>query len=239
MDVDVAQAYETFQYDMWWSGSQYRLAVSATVDPCHKDYSYAIGSVKFIQDFIEKVLGHQRRKPINIPKELETYSGPYDIKYDSLYNYSKYKGWFMKDHERVKEGLEPFVIGNFTTSDVNSFVASESLKGTTIDTKNYKMMYRKEIEFVSEFRIFVFRREILDIRQYLGDFVANYLALFEFAKMCVNRYTTQPEAFTIDIGFDKYGTLCIIEVHEFFSVGLYGFNHKSLCSMYKSFFNGL
>jgi len=53
----------------------------------------------------------------------------------------------------------------------------------------------------------------------------------------INSYITQPIAYTLDVGVVNDKTY-IIEVHDFFSCGLYGFsNHQILPFMFSRWFN--
>ena len=51
----------------------------------------------------------------------------------------------------------------------------------------------------------------------------------------IKNYTTSPKAYTLDIGVNKKDGTFVIEVHNFFSCGLYGFSdHKLLPLMFIS-----
>ena len=55
-------------------------------------------------------------------------------------------------------------------------------------------------------------------------------------KAMINAYKTQPIAFTLDVAISNNDTV-IIEVHDFFSCGLYGFSeHKILPFMFSKWF---
>lgn len=78
------------------------------------------------------------------------------------------------------------------------------------------------VEFLSEWRVFVFNGKILDCRNYLGDFFTypNPNTIINMAK----EYKNAPIAYTLDVGVTAGGETVVIECHRFFSCGLYGFN---------------
>lgn len=67
---------------------------------------------------------------------------------------------------------------------------------------------------------------MLDIRNYCGDFklFPNVQTICEMVEVYKH---DAPIAYTLDVGVDKTGSTFVIECHDFFSVGLYGFNDNN------------
>ena len=76
-------------------------------------------------------------------------------------------------------------------------------------------------EFKGEFRCFVYEGKLIDIRQYDGDF--KILPDFNLIYEMIDEYKSAPHAYTLDVGVTDKNETAIIEVHDFFSCGLYGF----------------
>ena len=77
-------------------------------------------------------------------------------------------------------------------------------------------------DIISEWRLFIRDGEILDIRNYLGDSF-----ICPDKKLCsdiVKSYITNRPVYTLDIGVRENMDLVVIEVHDFFSCGTYGFS---------------
>ena len=90
----------------------------------------------------------------------------------------------------------------------------------------------EQVEIDSEWRTFIFKGKIVGLQNYLGDFT-----LFpdvDLIRKMVSVFVPAPVAYTLDVGINKNGTF-IIEVHDFFSCGLYGFeNFNILPAMFSS-----
>lgn len=182
--------------------------------PNYKDI-VPIGSVEFVHKFMEKN-GIAIPKPLNIPKRIQNdrflKRGVYnDLKVDQLQDYL-----FTKSMDIVK------------------FPVSIYKKGFSILPEgNY--MQSDPIDIDSEYRCFVYRNKLVGIQNYSGDFT-----LFPDIRLvedAIYEYSTfAPTAYTLDVGINKHGTF-IIELHNFYSVGLYGFkDYKILIYMYRDWY---
>ena len=70
----------------------------------------------------------------------------------------------------------------------------------------------------------------MDIKQYTGKWFDHASGSLQFARTCVNSYEmddTPPPAYTLDVGVYG-GNFYVIEVHNFYSCGLYGFSMPHL-----------
>lgn len=88
------------------------------------------------------------------------------------------------------------------------------------------------IELFSEWRVFVFHREIQDARPYAAEkgawFVAPSLSAVD---EMVKAYADPPPAYTLDVGVTPDGKTVIIEAHPFIACGLYGFSSSRIPAM--------
>ena len=176
-----------------------------------------IGNTKFVCQYIENFVG-PAPKPINVPREL----------------------------------MDPFWTGrkifNGTEKDIwkTFFKSNDIIKVDANETEwpkpgNYQIS--EPIDIVSEWRAFVFRGELVGLQNYSGAF-----AVFpdvERIRDMIAAYKQCPPAYTLDVAvieepgtFGDKGTTVVIEVHDFFSCGLYGFaDHRILPYMFNDWFH--
>jgi hypothetical protein len=168
-----------------------------------------IGSVEFVSKYLYDYY-ELIPKPINIPFELMD---------------NKWTG------RNVINGIEKDIIGEkFVKSNdkIKSFteICNSAPKG------NYQIS--DVINIDSEWRAFVYNGKLVGIQNYSGEFDI-FPDVNKIRKM-INTYKNQPIAYTLDVAISK-GNTVIIEIHDFFSVGLYGFtNHKILPFMFSNWF---
>ena len=171
-----------------------------------------VGNLIFVQKYLDK-----KMKPLEVPEELRKYlNREYHImKGKDIPLEYKNENYFFKDADTLKKwnnALNPY--------DLTSFE----------DNTNY--VVSKRVIFDSEYRIFVYDKEVLDIKNYLGD-----VLLFpdvDYIKNIVDEYDG-PRAYTLDIGIHD-GKTDLIEIHPFVSCGLYGFYDKNIIPMLKEGF---
>lgn len=158
-----------------------------------------IGSIEFVLEYIKTYYGGTIL-PKNVPECLMRHE-------------------FTKRH-----------IFNGTEKDIKGlkFIKSNDVfKGiTVITTKAEKGNYQISdvIDIHSEYRVFVFNGNIESIKHYSG--YLNYLYNYDTIKKMVDVYeeNNAPVAYTLDVGVTSRDETVIIEVHDFFSVGLYGWD---------------
>lgn len=168
-----------------------------------------IGSVEFVSKYITDYYGITP-KPKNIPLELIG------------------KNWTGRT---VINGTEKDIIGEkFVKSNDKIKSFTEICK--TAPEGNYQISDLIDIE--SEWRAFVFEGKLVGLQNYSGKF--DIFPNVDKIKAMINAYKTQPIAFTLDVALSNNDTV-IIEVHDFFSCGLYGFSeHKILPFMFSKWF---
>lgn len=170
-----------------------------------------IGSNEFVRAYLFKYY-NLSPKPINIPTLLlpEEFTG-----------------------RKVINGTNKDIIGE-------SFVKSnDEVKGFTefcdeAPDGNYQISELVEID--SEYRCFVYHDELVGIQNYVGDFTL-FPNVEKINKMIDTYKPDAPVAYTLDVGIVN-GETVVIEVHDFYSCGLYGFaNHNILPFMFIRWFN--
>ena len=181
----------------------------------HRDY-VPVGSVEFVTEFLGHFYG-LIPKPINVPEEL------FGIEFTQrkIFNGTEkdFKGrLFVKSNDKIK-----------------------SITGILNETESYDLpvgnyQFSDVISIESEWRVFVYQDKLVGLQNYSGDFT-KFPDVHKIEEM-IKAYKNAPIAYTLDVGVGKsqyhkkYGFFLgndtfIIEVHDFFSCGLYGFaEHK-------------
>lgn len=78
------------------------------------------------------------------------------------------------------------------------------------------------VNFVSEYRCFVLRGEILDARRYKGDW--GKVVDRGVVEAAVGAWTSCPVAYTLDFGVTEEGKTLLVEVNDGYAMGTYGLN---------------
>ena len=198
-----------------------------------------IGTVEFFYKYFKCAYGEwttKHIKPLNIPSKLFKFTGNRNtnnytltasnrkiIQLESNMPYMI----FLKSNERIKDEIN----GVYKIDDI--------LDSEKIPDGDYQISeYVPSNDFVSEYRCFVYHDELLGIKNYSGDFTV-FPDIDEINEM-LSEYKYDyghgeaPEAFTLDVTVTDEGKTEIVEVHEFFSCGLYGFDsYDKLPFMFK------
>jgi len=177
--------------------------------PFHQHY-IPIGSVEFVTAWFKQFHDH-KPLPVNVPEELFGYvergifNGPhYDL--DDLIGKR-----FVKSNDQIK---------GFQLIIDNTYPLAEG---------NYQ--FSELIEIDSEWRAFVFKGELVGLQNYSGNF--KMFPNVSHIEMMIKDYKSAPIAYTLDVGVFNYCDTFVIEVHDFFSCGLYGFSdHRILPFMH-------
>lgn len=199
---------EAINYQNWfYNEMKYRYETCDDINNIYintniKNY-IPIGSVEFVLEFLAEQFGIENVKPINIPLELRK------NKYLKRHVQSHYgqpvvvnsQKWFVKSEDKIKGFTNILNIGDW------------------IPEGNFLMSDLINIE--SEWRIFIFNNRLVGLQNYSGDFIM--FPDIELIQNMVNNYINCPPVYTLDVGINKKDGTFIIEVHNFFSCGLYGF----------------
>lgn len=194
----------------------------ATYDQWRKDRICPIGCLEFVHRFYRAVYGFELA-PINIPEQLaipKYLNRPYYItdpgKKKAMPNLFGEAAVYLKSREKVRHIFN----GRYPEfEDVQSVLKTKVLNNGTFQATG-------ELNFVSEWRCFVLESKRKQIRCYSGDewTLPSKTVLDEM----IETYTDCPPAYTLDVGVDHDGKTSVIECHDFYSVGLYGYADYAL-----------
>lgn len=88
-------------------------------------------------------------------------------------------------------------------------------------------------DIASEWRVFVRRGDIMDLRPYSYD-AWPVVPDESMVRQMIDAYIDAPPAYALDVAVLGSGRTVLIEVHDFIAIGLYGFESPALPAMYAS-----
>jgi len=190
-----------------WSGNEIDFILSDEISDKIDFNEYCpIGSVEFVCNWYAKFYNKQP-KPVNIPERLLGYEyTKRNCQYLNLpcKNISVER-MFLKDTEKIKNPLN----GEYKSNRLDKLPSGRYFASELINID-------------SEYRCFVYNNTLVGIQYYSGDFTI--FPDMDFIKKTINdSISFAPPAYTLDVGISELGTF-IIEMHDFFSCGLYGFS---------------
>ena len=172
-----------------------------------------VGIVEFVVNYLNKHFG-KKVYPTNCPEilvgdlkqiHLPTPLIPID---DILKSFPGVNEFFIKSEKTIKSDLN----GKY---NINNPILEFSFSDPIV--------VRPWIDdIISEWRLFIKDDEILDIRNYSGDPFS--CPNRDDCEKLVKSYITDKPSYTLDIGIRNNKSLVVIEVHDFFSCGTYGFS---------------
>ena len=177
--------------------------------PFHEHY-VPVGSVEFVLSWMKR-FDVPTPLPINVPEELlephyamrPIINGTHETIEDLVHG-----KWFVKSAMQFKGFAEVLRI-----DDNHSWSIPEG---------EYQISEYVGIE--SEWRAFIYQGKLVGLQNYSGDYTI--FPNVESILWMIHGYKSAPVAYTLDIGINGPHTF-VIEVHDFFSCGLYGFaEHK-------------
>jgi hypothetical protein len=186
-----------------WQGTPHTFELANKVTTQH--IGIPVGSVVFVQEYLN-LHGYPLVKPRNVPEELFQFADRkiYNGTENDVPNYP----YFAKDQDVIKSTPRFTVTDNFNIP---------------LPPGNYQ--YSSLVNFTSEWRAFVWRGQLVGLNNYSGDFT-DFSDVGQIYKM-IAAYKSAPCAYTLDVGIQNTKT-SIVEVHDFFSCGLYGFADLAL-----------
>jgi hypothetical protein len=200
---------EAVNYQNWYHGNDVHSYIIADEIPKGNEMKHYIpcGTIEFVYEFLKIHHGIDNVKPVNIPESLMSpdflkrkveLKDKKDIEFNG-------KTFFVKSMDKIK-GFADFVS-----------------KPEHIPEGAYQIS--EVIKINSEWRAFVYNNELVGLNNYVGDFTK--MPDIELIKQMIKEYKDAPPAYTLDVGLNREGTF-LIEVHEFYSCGLYGFNNGQI-----------
>lgn len=197
---------EAIEFQNWRNKGTHDYVFADLEDEFDKSYDEYIpsGTIQFVQKYLAAYHDLHRIYPINIPNDLNNFE------------YLKRKVEFPY----LTKGNNIFETDKFVKSDI-------TIKGFTDITNSIELQEIERflisdlIDIQSEWRSFVFNGELVGLQNYLGDFtMMPDVALIQ--KM-IYEYKKCPPSYSLDVGVNEKDGTFLIEVHNFFSVGTYGF----------------
>jgi len=209
------QLKEAVRYRNWYYN--YNIDIIEYTDsttPEYKEGYCPVRPVEFVTYYLNKYF-NKTPKPVNVPEELYKYANR-RIVVGNEDSYIGDESVFAKSHDKIKRFAD--------TTDHN----------TTLPVGLYQ--FSDIIDMESEWRCFVYNKELVGLQNYSGEFTL-------FPDVCtitemINNYNNQPIAYTLDVGVTG-STTFVVEVHDFFSCGLYGFRDNRILPLmfYRWFYN--
>ena len=179
-----------------------------------KPPSLDVGSIR---SFYKKHYGIENILPINIPASLM-------------------QDKYLKRNIMIatKENIETLKDYNYFIKDISKIKGMIDIVNKKSIPVNTNILISEVIDITSEWRCFIYNKEIVGLKNYSGDFIS--IPNINMIKEMVNDFIDAPMAYTLDAGIEtNTGDTCLIEIHDFFSCGLYGFDDsKNLPRMYIS-----
>lgn len=192
-------------YMNWYeNNNNYSILFKENIDEINNIDSYGVipvGTVEFVEGFYKKFYSIGNIKPINIPNEL--------IKY------AQRQIWYGDETQEIKNNT--FCK---STDKVKGF-ADIIDKNTKLEKGSY--LFSELIDIESEWRCFVYKGQLLGVHNYINS-LSHYPDINVIEEMIQNYKGL--DAYTLDVGVNDKGTF-IIEIHDFYSCGLYGFRDYS------------
>lgn len=210
---------EAIKYQNWYNRNNDIIFVTTDGDMLLENY-IPIGSVEFVCNYIKKYYGETNiPKPINIPNDL-------------MFEYYLHRNiYFININKSILElyGRNNINYPCFIKSDIqikkytNIIYDSNELSNIPDDT----YLISDIINIDSEYRCFIYNGKLVGLQNYSGDFTI--FPNIDIIHEMIDEYKSAPIAYTLDVGINiKDNKTFIIECHDFFSCGTYGFNDSRI-----------
>jgi hypothetical protein len=194
----------------------------------HRTY-VPIGTVEFVTQFLQEFHGLSPN-PINVPTSLFSYAHRRIFNGTNMDIEGLEGKWFIKSNDKIK--------------DITKLVKNPDLLCVP-PGGNYQIS--EYINIDSEWRTFIYKGKLVGLQHYVGEFTLfpDIKAIKDMIKV-YEASGEAPIAYTLDVGINPtieidgsfFNETFVIEVHDFFSCGLYGFsNHAILLSMFSRWFH--
>jgi len=207
---------EAIKYNNWYYHTNTYRYILTNITNVSIPNCIPIGSIEFVMNYLNSYYQYNyiNYKPLNIPPELMTE------------NYLK-RSCTIETAKDIHQFEEPLFV-----KDVNKLKGfCEIINNKQDIPTSGDYLVSEIVDIDSEWRAFVYNNKLVGLQNYSGAFykfpdiqiICNMIKDFNY-----------PHAYTMDIGINMDGTF-IIECHDFFSCGLYGFSeHKILPKMFIS-----
>lgn len=191
-----------------------------------KDY-IPIGTVEFVFAFIDKYVkfgGSNEIYPLNVPFSLKPYAKRFISDEELVDDRTEiYHEWV----NRVGRDGKIFIKSDEKIKSVYNDIYTVDKLFDIYNLPNGRYQISTLVDIKSEFRCFVYKKQLLGIQYYSGDFMTfpDVTTILEMVDTYCNTIGFDAtQAFTLDVAVTNTGETIVIEVHDFFSCGLYGFD---------------
>lgn len=177
-----------------------------------------VGYIETTNKYLQK-LGLPEKKALNIPKELEKYTGR-DIYHTTMAEFKKERHLpvFVKPDGRAKA----FVAGVITKE--------ESRRSFFLDVPDEEPVLTSEvIDIVTEYRGYVYDKKLQGLYWYSGDF--KKFVDCNVIDQAIADYSSQPAGYSIDFGLTADGRTVLIECNDGWALGNYGLEHTKYANL--------
>ncbi|MEG1926604.1 MAG: ATP-grasp domain-containing protein [Ruthenibacterium sp.] len=163
-----------------------------------------IGTVQWTQEAVGVTI-----KPLNIPRQY--WSKPYFVSRPCKGNLC---------HSQLEKELVngPLFVKSATQCKAWAPVIAKNVADVPADKLYFATA---PTNFRAEWRAFIYRNKVMDVRRYAGDWWMDKAISREWIEAVCSEGDFS--AHTIDFGLNDAGALDLIEVHPFIACGLYGF----------------
>ena len=215
---DTASVFARIEENNWLRPGSRHQCMSASLDKLPSmslrtlRQCIPIGSIDFVERVLQLAHNIPHITPIVIPKEL--LSHPEWLGRRVVFEDSIKKAGEMFERFRTDE------IFLKSTSRLKTNFTGVYGKNDTLPKTDDTIFFSEPIDIDSEWRAFVFRGDIRDIRCYSGDswLLPDRQAVTDMTKAIGDRIPS----YTLDVGVTSEGKTVVIEVHNFISCGIYG-----------------
>lgn len=206
---------EAIDYHHWFNENneyEFILCENITQDIIRNVYlkglinNIPVGSVEFCLDFYSR-FGIKNIKPLNIPKCLWNFVKRY-ICIDYCKNVNGH--WFLKSTKEIKSSDNGECWFNGDGGENEKYFLTEWINNVA-----------------SEWRVFIYNKKILGLKCYSGN--EWILPDRKYIEEIVKSY--DKKSYTLDVMVTNNMETDIVELHDMFATGLYGFNHPKLLNM--------
>lgn len=181
------------------------------------------GGVGFIQSISEQY-GYKYTPIGEVPEDMLSYSGRniFECTLQKAMEISEREPLFIKPTSDKNKGFQGVIIGKkrekTDTYDPHTYLTEYYLRPTD------KVIASTVVEFVSEWRCFVYNGKVGEAVHYKGDKTINpHCKKIEFM---VESWRKPLIAYALDVGITKSGQTLVVECNDLPSLGLYGVGHR-------------
>lgn len=241
------ETYNMLQYVKWQNTNQWlhnivlcELSDLETIQFAKgfADSIIPVGTLEFVKKFVNIVRKDRNKEPIQLPAmHLPA----------CLHQFCERKiGTFQLPNEylRIQEflsalpGKEVFVKFGDIKNPFNGRMTKELLLTQIKDSVRECIKQEVELseaipsnDILSEYRCFIKNQELVHVSNYAGDFkvTPDFSVIQQMIDALVQTSAIEPKiAYTLDVAILRSGKTVPIEMHEFYSCGLYGFSDYRL-----------